>query len=251
MPLHYAFVKIGNHKNYSSIDPIEACSMLVEAMKGKNVDLKDEYGSTPLHYAAYRGATVSCLFLLQNGADINAVDDRGNTPLAYAVYGKHEGCALILLQKGASVNVTIKPFEKDMSGDDMENRFPYLPGHFRNNKQRPISLFQGIIQNSWLGITYVALDELEKFGLSYAKAVETAMHMQKIQFAKTLIGKQVSVQKLLEKVSKGRNLLTSLAYECKCDTATDIQEDVAELLVSAGVSLTERDEKQCIDLHYA
>ncbi len=70
LPLHYAFVKIGNHRDSSRMDPIEVVSLLVEAMeeeRGSDVDVKDEFGSTPLHYAAYRGATVSCLLLLQKG----------------------------------------------------------------------------------------------------------------------------------------------------------------------------------------
>ena len=66
-PLHYAFVKHNNHKDSSFSDPIEVCSMLVEAMKGKEqrLDEPDKFGGTPLMYAAYRGATVCCLLLLQ------------------------------------------------------------------------------------------------------------------------------------------------------------------------------------------
>ena len=109
LPLHYCFVKIGNHADRSRSDPIEICSMLVEAMRGERVDSRDEFLSTPLHYAAFRGATVCCLLLLDKGADIEAVDRMGNTPLAYAVLGGHEGCALVLLQKEANLNVTIYP----------------------------------------------------------------------------------------------------------------------------------------------
>ena len=112
LPLHYCFVKVGRHADRSRSDPIEICSMLVEAMRGgkeEAVDTRDEFLSTPLHYAALRGATVCCLLLLERGADIEAVDRRGNTPLAYAVLGGHEGCALVLLQKEANLNVTIYP----------------------------------------------------------------------------------------------------------------------------------------------
>ena len=113
LPLHYCFVKIGRHADRSRSDPIEICSMLVEAMRmrggGKGIDSRDEFLSTPLHYAAFRGAAVCCLLLLERGADIEAVDRRGNTPLAYAVLGGHEGCALVLLQKKANLNVIIYP----------------------------------------------------------------------------------------------------------------------------------------------
>ena len=65
-PLHYAFVKHGKHTDSSFSDPIEVCSMLVEAMKGTGgLDEADKFGGTPLMYAAYRGATVCCLLLIQ------------------------------------------------------------------------------------------------------------------------------------------------------------------------------------------
>ena len=65
-PLHYAFAKHGNHKDSSFSDPIEVCSMLVETMKKKKgLDEADKFGGTPLMYAAYRGATVCCLLLIQ------------------------------------------------------------------------------------------------------------------------------------------------------------------------------------------
>ncbi len=73
LPLHYAFVKAGKHRDCARADPIEVVSLLVEAMEerrergGIKVDLEDEFGARPIHYAAYRGATVSCLLLLQKG----------------------------------------------------------------------------------------------------------------------------------------------------------------------------------------
>ena len=74
-PLHYAFVKHNNHKDSSFSDPIEVCSMLVEAMKNKegNLDEPDKFGGTPLMYAAYRGATVCCLLLLQVKKDFQMI----------------------------------------------------------------------------------------------------------------------------------------------------------------------------------
>ena len=79
------------------------------------------------------------------------------------------------------------------------------------------------MQNNWLGLTYMALQQLEGFGMSYARAVEVALSMQKVQFAKTLIGKQASVAKLREKVTRGRTLIGSLAFECKNTSDPEIQ----------------------------
>jgi len=49
----------------SATDPVEVVGLLIEAMGGQQIDERDCFGCTPLHYAAYHGATVSCLLLLQ------------------------------------------------------------------------------------------------------------------------------------------------------------------------------------------
>ena len=38
------------------------------------------------------------------------------------------------------------------------DRFSFAPGHFaRDRSAEPHSLFQGLVQNDWLGVTYMAL----------------------------------------------------------------------------------------------
>eukprot|EP00095_Tigriopus_kingsejongensis_P005843 maker-scaffold697_size109876-snap-gene-0.23 protein:Tk05843 transcript:maker-scaffold697_size109876-snap-gene-0.23-mRNA-1 annotation:"poly(adp-ribose) polymerase pme-5-like" len=235
-PLHYAFVKIGRHTNQARCDPIEVVSMLVDAMNQADLDEGDDFGTTPLHYAAFRGATVSCLLLISKGADLNRADSLGNTPLAYAVLGGHEGCSLILLQKGANIHVDIHELERTedirspKSGAHSKiprqdlSQYEYSFSCENAPKRKQYTLFEGLIQNGWLGITYMALEQLEKFGMPYARAIEIALFLQKIQFAKTLIGKQVSVTKLREKLSAtARNLITCLSHECQHDSNPDIQ----------------------------
>ena len=152
------------------------------------------------------------------------MDVAGNTPLAYAVLGKHDGCATMLLQKGANVNVNVYPCAKTTqittARQHKERHRPllykYLPSHLMNDADFAIesyTLFEGIIKNGWLGLTYLALDEMERFGMSYARAIEVAFHLSKLQFAKTLINKQVKTSKLLHKVSNERNLICALAFE--------------------------------------
>lgn len=65
LPLHYAFVKIGYHKDTTHNDPIELVTTLTRAMDGKMLDEADNFGQTALHRAALRGAGVSCLHLIQ------------------------------------------------------------------------------------------------------------------------------------------------------------------------------------------
>ena len=49
----------------SQVDPIELCSVLVTAMADKDIDDPDINGQSPLHRAAFRGATISCAILMQ------------------------------------------------------------------------------------------------------------------------------------------------------------------------------------------
>ena len=79
------------------------------------------------------------------------------------------------------------------------------------------------MQNDWLGMTYMALQRLEAFGMSYACAVEVALKMQKVQFAKTLVGKQAQAERLREKLGGGRNLLCCMAHECQAGSDPEIQ----------------------------
>ena len=51
VPLHYAFVKIGDYANCSQIDPIETVSSLC-AISDLEIEVQDKWLKTPLHYAA-------------------------------------------------------------------------------------------------------------------------------------------------------------------------------------------------------
>jgi ankyrin repeat protein len=65
---------------------------------------RDEDGYTPLHYAAWCGATALCRRLLEGKADVNAANADGKTPLHFAAgYGHWETTAL-LLDHGAAAN---------------------------------------------------------------------------------------------------------------------------------------------------
>ena len=88
--LHYAFVSIARPFEYSAIDPIEVVTGLV-GQKACDVTVKDQWGSSPLHYAAQRGAQVCALTLIKKGANVNDTDEDGNTPLAIALHAKHSG----------------------------------------------------------------------------------------------------------------------------------------------------------------
>jgi hypothetical protein len=86
-----SYFSIISYADTSPLDPIELCSTITSAIGESNgIDAVDEFGQTPLHRAALRGATVCCMHLIQRGADINRQDDNGNTPLGMTVFEKHE-----------------------------------------------------------------------------------------------------------------------------------------------------------------
>jgi hypothetical protein len=72
--------------------------------KGANVNAIDQYGSTPLRYAAYNGFADVCLALINKNAAVNTKDQSGWTPLHYAAYKGLADACITLIDKGVYVN---------------------------------------------------------------------------------------------------------------------------------------------------
>lgn len=62
---YYKFSKSGKNEITSQMDPVESYSIFSSAMKNQQLDVIDDFGRSPLHYAACRGATVCCMLLVQ------------------------------------------------------------------------------------------------------------------------------------------------------------------------------------------
>ena len=105
-PLTYAFIKIGQPKETSEIDPIETVSSYC-GYKDIDTDVPDAWGKTPLHYAAQRGSMISSIYLLKRGVDINKTDIYGNSPLGIALLHDHQNYAVILLQNNCDVKAPL------------------------------------------------------------------------------------------------------------------------------------------------
>jgi len=82
----------------------------IEAVKeflvaGTDVDVKDEEGATPLHYAATKEIAE---LLIAKGADVNAKDDDGKTPLDRAIMHNHTETIDLLRKHGGKTGAELK-----------------------------------------------------------------------------------------------------------------------------------------------
>jgi len=78
--------------------------LLVKA--GANLDLPDNQGKTPLHWAVSNGNLRYIRTLLNGGANANILDNLGRTPLHYAITRERADIAQYLLTRGADPGVT-------------------------------------------------------------------------------------------------------------------------------------------------
>ena len=90
--------------------PLAACMGDLGRMKalveqGADVNAKDEFGWTPLYWAASTGQTAAAEFLVAQGADVQAKTKDEATPLHQAASAGEVRLVELLISKGAGVNV--------------------------------------------------------------------------------------------------------------------------------------------------
>ena len=71
----------------------------------KPIDQQDNYGSTPLHWAAYNGNEAIARLFLDRGANPNLQNNDGQTPLLWAALFRYEAIVRLLLDRGADPNL--------------------------------------------------------------------------------------------------------------------------------------------------
>ncbi|KAE9374873.1 hypothetical protein N431DRAFT_288115, partial [Stipitochalara longipes BDJ] len=79
----------------------EAISALFK--NGHHIDSKDNYGQTPLSWAAENGHEAVVSLLLELGAEIESKDIYGQTPLLWATRNGHETVVRLLFERGAEI----------------------------------------------------------------------------------------------------------------------------------------------------
>ena len=92
--------------------PLELMDWLIT--QGADINARDEYERTPLHYHAQVNNVEKVALLLERGADIEAQDKYKNTPLHFAEYNAE--VAQLLIEKGADIKA------KDNRGHNVMER---------------------------------------------------------------------------------------------------------------------------------
>lgn len=83
--------------------PVNLVQFLIDY--GADINAKDKYGWTPLHYAVLYERYDAARFFLDKGADPNVEEINGRTPLYCAAERDNVGMLSLLLNKGANFRV--------------------------------------------------------------------------------------------------------------------------------------------------
>lgn len=160
-PIHDA-VKAGD---LAKVQEIEASEHVVD------IDIKDEQGYTPLHWAVDVGSLEISSLLLEKGADVNAVDNEKNTPLHIASDKGRPKAVALLIEHGADVNTS-----------------------WNSNSKTPLQL---AIVNGRIATVTVLLNHgatvLDEEGYSENDALALAISNEKMDIIKLLLSKGVTV----------------------------------------------------------
>jgi ankyrin repeat protein len=86
-------------------DALERKVEVIRVLISEGVDIHaiDQFGETPLHYAAGHRNTYVAEVLISNGADVNTKNNNGETPLHSATFWGYQNMVELLMASGADI----------------------------------------------------------------------------------------------------------------------------------------------------
>lgn len=221
--LEHCYISSKEAARPTTIDPVELLTVLLKRVDKSKLDEKDQFGYTPMHYAAIRGSTICCSLLIANGCDYlsrakvydengqsTEKPNEGNTPLSSSIYFKRETCALTLLR---SIEQSTKAdsflndfyflhpydyssrsrddFNQDVDFDDVKTTLKWkgdtkqVDLHIKSR----LPLYELILSHKWEGISWLILANLEKYNLNMFQVIQSAINSHEFAFALRLIQK--------------------------------------------------------------
>ena len=79
---------------YAAFNRTDVIRLLLQ--KGADVNKRDRFGDTPVHYAAWENSTEAIATLIEHGASINITNKRGDKPIDYARrYGREAAVRML------------------------------------------------------------------------------------------------------------------------------------------------------------
>ncbi|QMV46176.1 hypothetical protein HC358_03815 [Wolbachia pipientis] len=199
---------------------LEVAGFLVK--KGADINAASEnlYGSRPIHIAVENNNKDVVEFLVSKGVDVNDTDKQGYTPLHYAAWRGRSGVAKFLIEKGADINAA----DTSTSGKK--------PIHVaaENNSE---SVIEFLLEKG------VGVDEADKNGWT---PLHYAAKFDQLEVAKFLIEKGANINSADTSTSGKKPIHVA---------AEENNKNIIELLLSKGVSVNDTDKDGWTPLHWA
>eukprot|EP00795_Rhopilema_esculentum_P008747 gene8747-14770_t len=263
MPIFYAFSNFNSKQKdeTSMIDPISIVRLICDHAETKSVHTsvlshKDNRQRTVMHYAALRGASISCLHMLKHGALANGVDEDGNTPVALALRSGHHGCAMILLQHSSKLSTwdVITPVTEEQLKEYKEEVASSRWKHAANcalQKPEPVkkSALQIAIEKDWPGVAYMIL---ECGGIPLFDAFRASLKASRLSLAWTLLKQERNAKAFLALDGNSSSMLHVLATHSNLDESDDgMLIQIAKFLLDKGIDVAKEDKDGVLPLHIA
>ena len=90
--------------------------------RGADINIQDDFKSTPLAHAVQCGYKEMVEYLLSQGADVNLINETEDAPIHHAIFNNGSKIILKLIQAGADINgvddLKETPFHRAVESDD-------------------------------------------------------------------------------------------------------------------------------------